>query len=188
MASTLQPTRYLAVAAKMSIILIDIATGVNSKRVYQDLETCQRHIQLLSGYQQAMTAPWVDVALAELYLHDGNHAAANAKLSACVASSKNDFSILVVLECLERLADLSTEMNNFQNTLRWAGIFISLGLISKTKLATMKALCCLGQLFNAEGDDETAFSLFTVALDAFTFMDSHRWRAYCMVHIADIYQ
>ncbi|KAJ7288754.1 hypothetical protein C8J57DRAFT_1214848 [Mycena rebaudengoi] len=156
------------------------ATGVDSKRVYQDLETCQYHIKSFSGLQQVLMAPWVNLALADLYLHDGNHTAANAKLSACYASSKDDFSILVVLECLERLADLSTEMNNFQNTLRWAGIFISLGLISKTKLATMKALCCLGQLFNAEGDDETALSLFTVALDAFTFMDSHCWRAYCM--------
>ncbi|KAJ7288717.1 hypothetical protein C8J57DRAFT_1642867 [Mycena rebaudengoi] len=79
-------------------------------------------------------------------------------------------------------------MNNFQNTLRWAAIFISLGLISKTKLATMKAIHCLGKLLAAEGDDESAFSLFTVALEAFTFMDVHCWRADCMVQIADIYE
>ncbi|KAJ7261931.1 hypothetical protein C8J57DRAFT_1232068 [Mycena rebaudengoi] len=35
-------------------------------------------------------------------------------------------------------------------------------------------------------DDETALSLFNVALDGFTFMDVYRWRADCMVQIADI--
>jgi hypothetical protein len=128
------------------------------------------------------------VALAELCLRDGNHAVANTMFSACVESQKNDFSTFLVLECLERLADLSTGMNNFQITLRWAGIFISLALISKNKLATMKAFFCLGQILAAEGDDETALSFFIVALEGFTLMDVHRWRADCMVQIADIYQ
>ncbi|KAJ7288828.1 hypothetical protein C8J57DRAFT_1495097 [Mycena rebaudengoi] len=79
------------------------------------------------------------------------------------------------------------EMNNIQNTLWWAGIFLSLALTSKERLAEMKALSYLGQISVAEGDDETALSLFTVALDGFTFMDVHRWRAACMVQIADIY-
>ncbi|KAJ7245557.1 hypothetical protein C8J57DRAFT_1524276 [Mycena rebaudengoi] len=50
----------------------------------------------------------------------------------------------------------------------------------------MQAFRCLGQIFLAEGDDETALSLFNVALDGFTFMGVHRWRADCMVQIADI--
>ncbi|KAJ7226242.1 hypothetical protein C8J57DRAFT_1252836 [Mycena rebaudengoi] len=51
----------------------------------------------------------------------------------------------------------------------------------------MQAFRCLGQIFSAEGDDdETALSPFHVALDGFTFMDVHRWRADCMVRIADI--
>jgi hypothetical protein len=50
----------------------------------------------------------------------------------------------------------------------------------------MQAFRCLGQIFSVEGDDETALSLFNVALDGFTFMDIHRWRADCMVQIANI--
>jgi hypothetical protein len=189
MLSNLQPTQqYHAIVANLSIGFIDIAIGVDSKQVYQNLETCRSRIQMLAGYEQAATAPWVDVALADLSLRDGNHTVANTTFSAYVASPGNGSSIIQVLECLERLADLSSGMNNLQNTLRWAAIFISLGLISKTKLATMKAIHCLGQLLAAEGDDESAFSLFTVALEAFTFMDVHRWRADCMVQIADIYE
>jgi hypothetical protein len=52
----------------------------------------------------------------------------------------------------------------------------------------MQAFRCLGQIFSAEGDHETAFNLFNVALDGFTFMDIHRWRADCMVRMADILQ
>jgi hypothetical protein len=52
----------------------------------------------------------------------------------------------------------------------------------------MKAFCCLGQIFAVEGDTETALSLFNVALDGFTFMDVHQWRADCMVRIADIWE
>jgi hypothetical protein len=50
----------------------------------------------------------------------------------------------------------------------------------------MKALRCLAQVFVTQGDDETALSLFTVALDGLTFMDIHRWRADCMCRIAEI--
>jgi hypothetical protein len=52
----------------------------------------------------------------------------------------------------------------------------------------MQALRCLGQILSAQGEAETALSLFNVALDGFTFMDVHHWRADCMVRIADILQ
>jgi hypothetical protein len=48
--------------------------------------------------------------------------------------------------CLERLADLSTGMNNIHTTMGWAGIFLVLALRSKDKLATMKAFRCFGQI------------------------------------------
>ncbi|KAJ7247735.1 hypothetical protein C8J57DRAFT_1673528 [Mycena rebaudengoi] len=80
----------------------------------------------------------------------------------------------LALLCAERLGDLSTGMNSISATLRWGGVFLSL------------ALKCKEKFLLAEGDDETALSLFNVALDGFTFMDVHRWRADCMVRIADI--
>jgi hypothetical protein len=78
-------------------------------------------------------------------------------------------------------------MNNIHTTIGWAGIFLVLALRYKDKLATMKAFHCLGQIFAVQRDDDTALSLFNVALDGFTFMDVHRWRADCMVQIADIW-
>ncbi|KAJ7259417.1 hypothetical protein C8J57DRAFT_1640206 [Mycena rebaudengoi] len=109
----------------------------------------------------------------------------NAMFSQWFTSSQ-----LILMEgalfCLEYLSDLSTGMTNIQTTLGWAGIFLALALKSRDKLSTMKAFRCLAQIFAAQGDDETALSLFTVSLDGLTFMDIHRWRADCMCRIAEI--
>ncbi|KAJ7292131.1 hypothetical protein C8J57DRAFT_1212532 [Mycena rebaudengoi] len=97
-----------------------------------------------------------------------------------------DISTELALLCAQRLGDLSTGMNGIQIALRWTGIFLGMALKCKEKRQTMNAFRCLGQIFSAKGDDETALSLFNVALDGFTFMDVHRWRADCMVRIAGI--
>jgi tetratricopeptide (TPR) repeat protein len=89
---------------------------------------------------------------------------------------------------LEKLADLSTGMNDVTTTLQWTGIYLGLALKTKEAVPTMQALRCLGQIFFAQGDYETALSLFSLALDRFTIMDVHRWRADCMVRIADIWE
>jgi hypothetical protein len=185
-----RPTEYHALMASLNVALIDIATGVDSKVISQNLETCRHHINMktLSGFEQNVALRALDLATANLNLRDGNHIAANTLLSAALASPQIRLAMDVMFGCLDGLADLSTEMNNIQNTLRWAGIFLSLGLTSKDQMATMKALRCLAQISAAGGDDETALSLFTVALDVFTFMDAHRWRADCMVQIANIYE
>jgi hypothetical protein len=56
----------------------------------------------------------------------------------------------------------------------------------KEKLGIHKALQFLGDIFLAYDDEETAISLFTVALEGFTQMDIHRSRAECMLHLGDI--
>ncbi|KAJ7478237.1 hypothetical protein FB451DRAFT_1241663 [Mycena latifolia] len=88
--------------------------------------------------------------------------------------------------CLERLADLDHGMHGVQHTLGWAGVYLASALKTKNKLSTMKALRCLGQIARAQGDDDTALCLLQVALDGFTFMDVHWWKADCMVRIAEI--
>ncbi|KAJ7245539.1 hypothetical protein C8J57DRAFT_1679566 [Mycena rebaudengoi] len=118
-------------------------------------------------------------------LRDGPVAATKEMFEKCLALSQ-DPSTDASLYGLGRLGDLSTGMNDTSTTLRWAEIFLGMALNCKNKLCTMQAFRCLGQIYSAESDDETALSLFKVALDGFTFMDVHRWRADCMVRIADI--
>ncbi|KAJ7926950.1 hypothetical protein B0H13DRAFT_1861715 [Mycena leptocephala] len=51
---------------------------------------------------------------------------------------------------------------------------------------SMKVFRRLASIAVAQGDEETGLTLYEVALDGFTFMDIHRWRAECTDHIGTI--
>ncbi|KAJ7233076.1 hypothetical protein C8J57DRAFT_1578277 [Mycena rebaudengoi] len=183
--SSCQATSYDGILANLNMAIIDIATGADSKIIHQNLDITWSHLKALYGYIGRYMSLVAELATAELCLRDGAIGLANAMFEKCFVSSLNIQQDLTLL-CAERLGDLSTGMNDIPTTLRWTGIFLGLALKSKDKCQTMQAFRCLGQIFSAQGDDETALSLFNVALDGFTFMDVHHWRADCMVRIADI--
>jgi tetratricopeptide (TPR) repeat protein len=164
---------------------IDITTGADSKIIHQNLDIAQSHLKALYGFWARRLGTFSDYIAAELWLCDGALGTANAMFEQGFALSL-DIDTDLALLCAQRLGDLSTGMNEIPNTLQWTGIFLGLALKCKDKHQTMQAFRCLGQIFSAQGDDETALNLFNVALDGFTFMDVHRWRADCMVRIGDI--
>ncbi|KAJ7264358.1 hypothetical protein C8J57DRAFT_1624960 [Mycena rebaudengoi] len=184
-ASSRQPTSYSTILANLNIACIDITTGVDAEIIHQNLRRTQSHLNALYGLYSREMALFSDYAAAELCLRDGTPRTANSMFEKCFALSQ-DISTELPLLCLERLGDLSTGMNDIPTTLQWTSIFLGQALKWKEKRQTMQAFRCLGQIFSAEGDNETALNLFTVALERFTFMDVHRWRADCMVQIADI--
>ncbi|KAJ7259618.1 hypothetical protein C8J57DRAFT_1638551 [Mycena rebaudengoi] len=184
-ASSCQATSYSGILAHLNMAIINIATGADSEIIHQNLDMTRSHLRALYGYPCRYACLVADYVAAELCLCDGASGLANAMFEKCFASSPD---IPLALLCAERLGDLSTGMNGIPTTLRWTGIFLGLALKCKDKCQTMQAFRCLGQIFTAKGDDETALNLFNVALDGFTFMDVHRWRADCMVQIADILQ
>jgi hypothetical protein len=184
-ASSCRPCSYSAILANLNIAFIDIATGANSKIICQNVDLCRFRVkEAFYGCPARYCCLIADYSAAELYLRDGAHNTANAMFQKCFASAL-DIRELALL-CTEKVGDLSTGMNDISTTLQWAGVFICLALKSHDKRQTMQAFRCLGQIFSAQGDDKTALSLFKVALDGFTVMDVHRWRADCMVRIADI--
>ncbi|KAJ7889545.1 hypothetical protein B0H14DRAFT_2561747 [Mycena olivaceomarginata] len=70
---------------------------------------------------------------------------------------------------------------------RWAHVFLLAHAFKcQNKLAVHKALSSIGHLLLAMGDLNTAQSLFIVALEGFTWMDVHRSRAECMLHLGEI--
>jgi tetratricopeptide (TPR) repeat protein len=177
---------YDSILANLNIALIDITCGVDSRLIRKSLDQYQLHCGSLYGSPKIALQLETDYRLAELCLRDGDLGTANVIFTSCFAASEK-FDIELATVCLERLADLSIGMNNIHTTMGWAGIFLVLALRSKNKLAIMKAFRCLGQIFAVQGDIGTALSLFNVALDGFTFMDVHQWRADCMVRVADIW-
>jgi hypothetical protein len=91
----------------------------------------------------------------------------------------------IATSCLEVLADV-TRWNGFHGVSPWPTVFLAHSLRSKEKLSIYKALQFLGDLFLAQDDEDTAVSLFTVAFEGFMYMDVHRSRAECMLHLGDI--
>jgi hypothetical protein len=72
-----------------------------------------------------------------------------------------------------------------ESTPHWTIIFLIHSLKLKAKLQVYKALQFVGQMFLTYKDENTAVSLFTVALVGFTYMDVHRSRAECMLKLGD---
>ncbi|KAJ7265581.1 hypothetical protein C8J57DRAFT_1620523 [Mycena rebaudengoi] len=183
--SSCQPTSYNAIMATLNIACIDITTGADSKIIHQNLDMTQSHSRAVYGDYGRQISRIIDYVAAELFLTDGALGTAKAIFEKCFALSL-DIDTDLALLCVERLGDLSTGMNDIQTSLQWTGILLGFALKCNGKHKTMQAFRCLGQILSAQGDDETALTIFNLALDGFTFMDIHRWRADCMVRIADI--
>jgi hypothetical protein len=182
-----KPSAYDLTLTNLNIALIDIARGMDSEAIRKNLDECQLQCKSLHGLLRTNLEFTTDHRLAELCLRDGDLGTANMIFTRCFTWSQN-FDMEVATACLAQLADISTGMNDTHTTIRWAGIFLVLALRSRDRLAIMKAFHCLGQIFSVQEDDNTALILFSVALDGFTFMDVHQWRAKCMVQIADIWK
>jgi hypothetical protein len=88
--------------------------------------------------------------------------------------------------CLEQLADHTYGMYNLDTTLHWVCVYLACGLGTSNTWTTIHALRCMGTLFSACGDHETALSVFQVALDGFTLMDVHMGKGKCMAGMAEI--
>jgi lipopolysaccharide biosynthesis regulator YciM len=68
----------------------------------------------------------------------------------------------------------------------WTTLFLVHSLKLQAKLQVYKALQYFGQIFLMQNDDDTAISMFTVALEGFTYMDVHHHRAERMLRLGDI--
>jgi hypothetical protein len=79
-------------------------------------------------------------------------------------------------------------MNDVNTTLQWAGLFLAYSRKVKNRLATMKAIWCLGDVFAAHDDADTALHLFEVALDGFTNMGVHGCKGECMTRMSSIFE
>ncbi|KAJ7818679.1 hypothetical protein B0H14DRAFT_1369053, partial [Mycena olivaceomarginata] len=89
--------------------------------------------------------------------------------------------------CLEWLGNVS-RWSSGRPMNRWTTIFLVHSLKSKKNLEIHKAIQFFGDLFLTQEDESSAISLFTVALEGFTYMDVHRSRAECMLQLGDIFK
>ncbi|KAF8200475.1 hypothetical protein K438DRAFT_1758701 [Mycena galopus ATCC 62051] len=72
---------------------------------------------------------------------------------------------------------------------RWAAVFMAFTLLPTVRdmWALYQSLRCFGDVLAAQGMDDSALNILTVALEGFTWMDVHHWRAQCMQSIGDLH-
>ncbi|KAJ7791137.1 hypothetical protein B0H14DRAFT_2625386 [Mycena olivaceomarginata] len=86
----------------------------------------------------------------------------------------------------QNLNEATTLFSTMKNSLGVAYFYLAYGQQYKEKLAVHKPSCFLGDIFIAKGDDNTAKSLFMVALEGFVYMDVHRSKAQCLLRLGDL--
>jgi tetratricopeptide (TPR) repeat protein len=169
--------------AILSTTRIDIMIGESTDHILQIVDNAKRIFVAKGSFCNLVMC---DIILANLELQRGN--AAMAKLLLC-QSFKTRCCKRLITASVEELANLNNwGISDIDWVSGWATIFLGYALKYEDKFATHKALCNLGDIFMADGDLNTAFGLFTVALEGFTWMDVHQSRAECMLRLGKISQ
>ncbi|KAJ7889983.1 hypothetical protein B0H13DRAFT_1887836 [Mycena leptocephala] len=109
-----------------------------------------------------------EIILAELKLREGDTLSANT----------------LFLQCLKSIWERDNDWCHVvEYTFTWPVAYLVHVRQSKGKLALHKALIFIGDVFIVQGDAETAYSLFTVALGGFVYMDVHYSQAQCLLRL-----
>ncbi|KAJ7143971.1 hypothetical protein C8R44DRAFT_724968 [Mycena epipterygia] len=157
--------------------------GTDALEVQDNLNIATKIFRTL-GYMRVVNN--CDMIFADLHLREGNLLTAKDFLHRSLDASWGKDHITISY-CLERLANVGRWTSTSTSwSYKWPTVYLAQAQKIQEKLAVHKALCFLGDVFFSRGDQHTAYSLFVVALEGFTYMDIHRSRADCMLRLGDI--
>ncbi|KAJ6555329.1 hypothetical protein DFH09DRAFT_570446 [Mycena vulgaris] len=161
-------------SALLNMAELDVLLGAPTEEVQRNIDTAKSIFNSINilGYEMLC-----DAIMGALHLREGYLQLAQSLFHKCLSSSCVNYAELVNY-CLEKLGDRSLWDSRDQS---WTIIYLAHASKSQQKLDVHKALQFLGDVFRAEGDQITAVSLLTIALEGFTRMDVHRSRAQCML-------
>ncbi|KAJ7087138.1 hypothetical protein C8R44DRAFT_752313 [Mycena epipterygia] len=175
--------KYLYPSSLLNLAEIDIVIGASPHDVHQNLDKA-RETYITTGNLRALR--YCDISLGQLHLRERETHTAKLIFQQYINSDFKNNSELA-LACLESLANTSQwPVFDFEWASRWTVVYLVYANGKQNKRALHKALQFLGDVFLTHGDLTTSHSLFTVALETFTYMDIHRSRAECMLRLGDI--
>ncbi|KAJ6514669.1 hypothetical protein DFH09DRAFT_1288035 [Mycena vulgaris] len=158
---------------------LDVLLGAPTEEVQRNIDTVK---PIFNSINHSVYEMLCDAIMGALHLREGNLQSATSLFHNCLSSSWVNYAELVNY-CLERLSDRSLWDSIDQS---WTIIYLVHASKSQQKLDVHKALQFLGDVFHAEGDQNTAVSLLTTALEGFTQMDVHCSRAECLLSLGYI--
>jgi tetratricopeptide (TPR) repeat protein len=167
--------------ALLNLAEIEVLIGVPKHDVEKNIDLA-RSIFTTVGRKSAII--YCDITLADLYLREKDLMRAKTifEKSLKLAAGSNEIKLF----CCERLGNVSS-WGPDASIPGWTTIFLVRSLKSQKILQVYKALQFFGQIFLMQNDEDTAISLFTVALEGFTYMDVHQSRGECMLRLGDIF-
>jgi tetratricopeptide (TPR) repeat protein len=168
--------------ALINITQIAIEIGSTEDEVQHNINTAGGLFQKINYLPGVI---YCDMFRAALNLQLGKLSAAQMLFQKCARSAWGKQTEAVTY-CLEKLGAVQEWGPANQVSFPWTVTFLVHSVKCKLRLEIHKALQFLGDVFQGHGDQETAITLFTVALDGFTQMDVHRSRAECMVRLGDL--
>ncbi|KAJ7487984.1 hypothetical protein FB451DRAFT_1528937 [Mycena latifolia] len=166
----------------LNIASIEVEMETSKDDIQRNIDTINSRLKAM-GYSLGIM--YCDSVTAALSLREGNLLIAKTLFHKCLAFAwgrDND----VISYCLERLSDVCLWGAPDKMSQTSTVLFLVHSLKLHQKLEIHKALQFLGDMHLIDGDQLSATSLFTVALEAFTEMDVHRRRAECMLRLGDI--
>ncbi|KAJ7282373.1 hypothetical protein C8J57DRAFT_1295223 [Mycena rebaudengoi] len=166
------------------IVSLDMLLGVFDAQEDPpaDLGTARR---IFSSRSYSRGIPVCDRILADFYVRKGRTSEARELYEKCVAVARGT-NATAMGASLRKLGDITLGLDELQSTTRWATVFLAYAKSTGNVPLVSWAFLALGNIFLRQRDDESAQTLFRVALDEFTRMDIHRGKGECMVGLADI--
>ncbi|KAJ7185228.1 hypothetical protein C8R46DRAFT_1025322 [Mycena filopes] len=169
---------------RLNIVCIDSETGVETSKVRRDLDAVK------ASFESIVNPPGItfcEVFTAYVDIRDGLRPRARLTLERAFAQTRgNDQEISIT--CLNKLGDITCGLYDPWTTFGWALVLMAFALNGRNTIAVYHALRCLGDVFLARGDEETAFNLLDAAFQGFTAIDIHRSRAECLLRMGDIFR
>jgi hypothetical protein len=184
--SSCRPPISDTVICHLNLAVIAIEIGADVGVISHHLDAVRMQCTTLVVYPRGILC--CDTLTANIHLQQGNIQLARQTLDKCLTSAQKQKDTEITEHCLRLLADIQHGLSSYQETERWAVIYLAFGMTKMNRVTTTKALRCIGDLLVIDRDNDTALSLFMVALDSFTFMDIHRDRADCMIRMAAIFE
>ncbi|KAJ6596169.1 hypothetical protein DFH09DRAFT_128481 [Mycena vulgaris] len=167
----------------LNIGAVDIVMGASQEDAQKSIDAAKA-IFNNARFTHAVTL--CDMILGDLKLREGDHSNAKTLLEQSFNSLRG-YDAEGMLYCLEKLGDIRRWGEDaILSMAGWTVLFLGQALKSRNRLAIHQALGFLGDQALADGDDETAHSLFNVALDGFTQMDVHISRGNCLLRLGDL--
>ncbi|KAJ6456217.1 hypothetical protein C8R47DRAFT_189676 [Mycena vitilis] len=176
------PSWFTAIAS-LNVAFVDLQIQGDPNIIRQNLESAQTQFRALH-YVRGLAI--CSMGFAHLQLFEGDPQSANCAFEQSFRQLQH-----IAPEdagyCLEKLADICSQTGDVAASLRWSGLYLASSVLQKSQLETLKALRCIGDILGSEGEEESALRMYRAALAGFTRMDVHRYRADCMVRMADIH-